>query len=72
MPTDLCSPVMVVLTKDVARLQDHVDLFGPQKIESGDKAHVLCITDANTKFVELAVIPNKEASAVAQHLTRIK
>jgi len=46
----------------------HVDLFGPLKIESGNKAHVLCITDAHTKFVELAVIPNKEAPTVARHI----
>jgi len=43
----------------------HVDLFGPLKTETG-KAHVLCMTDACTKFVELAVVPNKEAETVAK------
>ena len=42
----------------------HCDLFGPLKTISS-KAHVLCITDAHTKFVELVVVPTKEAEVVA-------
>jgi hypothetical protein len=41
----------------------HCDLFGPLKTIAS-KAHVLCITDAHTKFVELVVVPNKEAHTV--------
>ena len=41
----------------------HCDLFGPLKTISS-KAHILCITDAHTKFVELVVVPNKEAHTV--------
>jgi hypothetical protein len=42
----------------------HCDLFGPLKTETG-KAHVLCITDAYTKYAELCVVNNKEASSIA-------
>ena len=39
------------------------DLFGPLKTISS-KSHVLCITDAHTKFVELVAVPNKEAKTL--------
>ncbi len=42
----------------------HCDLFGPLKTTK-DKAHVLCITDAFTKYSELCVVHNKEAVTVA-------
>jgi hypothetical protein len=40
----------------------HADLFAPLKT-SGDKKF-LCLTDAFTKYVELVIIPNKEALTV--------
>jgi Integrase core domain len=43
----------------------HADLFGPLKNADGDKKFILCITDAFTKYVELVVLPNKEALTVA-------
>jgi hypothetical protein len=43
----------------------HADLFGPLKCPNGDKKFILCVTDAFTKYVELVVIPNKEALTVA-------
>ena len=43
----------------------HCDLFGPLKTITS-KAHVLCITDAHTKFVELVIVPNKEAETVGR------
>jgi len=43
----------------------HADLFGPLKCPNGDKKYILCVTDAFTKYVELGVIPNKEALTVA-------
>ncbi len=43
----------------------HADLFGPLKTSDGDKKFILCITDAFTKYVELVVLPNKEALTVA-------
>jgi Integrase zinc binding domain len=43
----------------------HADLFGPLKCPHGDKKFILCVTDAFTKYVELVVIPNKEALTVA-------
>ena len=42
----------------------HCDLFGPLKTLDG-KAHVLCITDAFTKYAELCVVINKEASSIS-------
>jgi hypothetical protein len=42
----------------------HCDLFGPLKTPEG-KAHVLCITDAFTRYAELCVVDNKEAATVA-------
>ena len=42
----------------------HCDLFGPLKTTDG-KAHVLCITDAFTKYAEVCVVENKEAVTVA-------
>ncbi len=44
----------------------HADLFGPLKNQIGDKKYVLSMTDAFTKYVELVVIPSKEASVVAK------
>ena len=46
----------------------HADLFGPLKTSNGDKKFILCITDAFTKYVELVVLPNKEALTVATAL----
>jgi Integrase zinc binding domain/Integrase core domain len=43
----------------------HADLFGPLKTSDGDKKFILCLTDAFTKYVELVMIPNKEAFTVA-------
>jgi predicted aspartyl protease len=42
----------------------HCDLFGPLKTPDG-KGHVLCITDAFTRYAELCVVDNKEASTIA-------
>ncbi len=43
----------------------HCDLFGPLKTVDNSKAHVLCITDAYTKYSELCVVHNKEAQTIA-------
>jgi transposase InsO family protein len=43
----------------------HADLFGPLKTNDGDKKFILCVTDTFTKYVELVVLPNKEALTVA-------
>jgi transposase InsO family protein len=48
--------------------REHADLFGPLKTSEGDKKFILCITDAFTKYVELVVLPNKEALTVATTL----
>ena len=44
----------------------HADLFGPLKTSIGEKKYILSMTDAFTKYVELVVIPSKEASVVAK------
>jgi len=44
----------------------HADLFGPLKTSGSGKKHILCITDAMTKYVELVAIPDKEAQTVAE------
>ncbi len=46
----------------------HADLFGPLKTSNGNKKFILCITDAFTKYVELVILPNKEALTVATAL----
>ena len=43
----------------------HADLFGPLKTTVGDKKYILSMTDAFTKYVELTVIPSKDAATVA-------
>ncbi len=42
----------------------HADLFGPLKNADGDRKFILCVTDALPKYVELVVLPNKEALMV--------
>ncbi len=44
----------------------HVDLFGPLSDQYSDNKRIVVITDAFTKFVVLAVIPEKSAPEVAQ------
>jgi hypothetical protein len=44
----------------------HADLFGPLKTSDKGKKFIQCITDAFTKYVELAALPNKEAATVAE------
>jgi hypothetical protein len=43
----------------------HIDLFGQLKSNSGKKM-VMCITDTSTKYIEVTVIPDKEAPTVAE------
>lgn len=43
----------------------HVDLFGPLKGGTDGQKYVMVMTDAFSKYVELAAIPNKEAETVA-------
>ena len=43
----------------------HADLFGTLKAPGRSKKYILCITDAFTKYVELVVVPDKEAETVS-------
>lgn len=44
----------------------HADLFGTLKAPARSKKYILCITDAFTKYVELIVVPDKEAETVSE------
>ena len=44
----------------------HLNLFGPQRSSHSSKNYILAMTDALTKYVELAAIPNKEAETIAE------
>ena len=46
----------------------HFDLVGPLKSSIAGYKHILTVTDAFSKWVELIPIPNKEASTVAKAL----
>jgi hypothetical protein len=46
----------------------HADLFGPLRASGNNKMHILTITDAFTKYVEIVALENKEASTVAEAL----
>ncbi len=43
----------------------HAVLFGPLKTSDSVKKFILCMTDAQTKYVELVPLPNKEANISA-------
>jgi hypothetical protein len=44
----------------------HADLFGPLRTSGNGKRFLLCITDAFTKYIELASLDNKEAETVTE------
>ena len=44
----------------------HVDIFGPLKAQNGSLKYVLVTTDAFSKIVRLAILPDKTAQTVAQ------
>ena len=44
----------------------HIDLFGPLKTSHEGKKYVMVMTDAWSKIVELAALPNKQADTVAK------
>ena len=43
----------------------HVDLFGPLKTSDSGKKYILVMTDAFSKYAEVAAVDNKEASTVS-------
>jgi transposase InsO family protein len=46
----------------------HIDLFGPLHVSTQGKKFVMVMTDAFTKYVELAALPDKTAESVAEAL----
>jgi transposase InsO family protein len=46
----------------------HIDLYGPLKTSAAGNHYVVVMTDAITKYVELAAIPNKTEDQVAKVL----
>ncbi len=51
---------------DVPNFRIHIDLYGPLKTSENGKRSVMVMTDAFTKYVELAALRDKEAPTVAQ------
>ncbi|CAB4039251.1 Transposon Ty3-G Gag-Pol poly [Paramuricea clavata] len=58
------APIIPLPQENGPNQRVHVDLYGPLKSDS-DAKYVLVMTDAFSKYVELAAIPNKEAKTVA-------
>ena len=46
----------------------HVDLFGPLAISGNGKKYIMVMTDAFSKYVELAALPNKTAEVVSKEI----
>ena len=46
----------------------HMDLFGPLKTPHRSKAYILCMTDAFTKYVEVALLQDKNSETVCQEV----
>jgi hypothetical protein len=46
----------------------HIDLYGPLKTSAAGNHYVVVMTDAFTKYVELAAIPNNTEDQVAKVL----
>jgi hypothetical protein len=57
---------MPICTSPNERL--HIDLYGPLKTSAAGNHYVVVMTDAFTKYVELAAIPNKTEDQVAKVL----
>jgi transposase InsO family protein len=74
----LCQSVKAKFLKKVALLSMpncsspnerlHIDLYGPLKTSAAGNHYVVVMTDAFTKYVELAAIPNKTEDQVAKVL----
>ena len=58
------APMGKYVIPDRPNVRVHVDLFGPLKTVSGAGKYVMVMTDAFTKYVELAIIDNKEMETV--------
>jgi hypothetical protein len=43
-----------------------LDLLGPLPLPDMEKVYLLAIQDCNTKWVEMAPLPNKSASVIAE------
>jgi hypothetical protein len=57
---------MSICSSPIERL--HIDLYGPLKTSAAGNHYVVVMTDAFTKYVELAAIPNKTEDQVAKVL----
>ncbi|MBM3428678.1 MAG: DDE-type integrase/transposase/recombinase, partial [Bacteroidetes bacterium] len=44
----------------------HIDLFGPLKTSERGQKYIMVMTDAFSRYMEIAAIPNKEAETVVQ------
>jgi hypothetical protein len=60
------APLQPMPTCDEPNMRVHVDLFGPLKTSEAGNKYIMVMTDAFTKYVELAAIETKEAHVVAR------
>ena len=58
------NPVGTLPIPDKPNERVHIDLFGPLKRSEGGKAYILVMTDAFSKYAELAVVSDKTAEQV--------
>ena len=62
------APLMAMPIEDAAGSRVHSDLVGPLWTRDGKKKYLHVMTDAFTRYAEVAAIPNKEAATVARSL----
>ena len=55
---------------DAPNIRVHIDLFGPLKRTEGGKGYLLVMTDAFTKYADIAIVDSKSAEAVGNAFYR--
>ena len=60
------APLVPLEQPETPNCRVHIDLFGPLTSTGSGKKYIIVMTDAFTKYVELAALPSKEAGVVAK------
>ena len=60
------APLVPLEQPETPNSRVHIDLFGPLTSTGSGKKYIIVMTDAFTKYVELAASPSKEATVVAK------
>jgi hypothetical protein len=68
MPKPAKQPLQLLEVCDRANQRLHIDLIGPLKTTSSGDKYVMVMTVGFTKLCEVAAIPHKSATVVAQTL----